>query len=213
MTHQYPTYIPLSNRIQIFLISGSMFPIYWKLNPYFWACSKKEFQIQPQPDLSVLLSLISKRKISHTTSNLLSTIVKINGCLQIGWYSLFHLISCRCLNFSQMKRASFTIRVFQTFLRLNEVLQEVFWRAWEVGWLFRVQSFLMNMKATCVKSFTEMTQFSLYERQTLTYKLVCKMQKDSGLLFRTFGSAQPQLEIYFFLNSPSCKSCYSTAKP
>lgn len=47
-------------------------------------------------------------------------------------------------------------------------------------------------KPTCVKPFTETTQFSLYERLTPAYKLVCKIQKDAGLRFWTLGSAQPQ---------------------
>lgn len=64
-----------------------------------------------------------------------------------------------------------------------------------------------------LEPFTKTTEFSLYERQTAAYRLICERQEDSGLQLWTAGSTQLQLDTYFFLNSSSHNIHPSTAKP
>lgn len=148
-----------------------------------------------------------QRKDFILTSDLLSTTVKIDICLQMGWYILLNLISCRFLNFRQIKCISLT--------------------KCEVQWCQPCRSFLEGISVLILlwaklphvyiyiytQCFTKTAEFSVYERQIAAYKLICERQEDSGLQLWTAGSAQLQLDVYFFLNSSSHNIPHSTAKP
>lgn len=174
--------------------------------------SQKRLKMWPQLDLSFYCPLNPKGRFPIQHFIFLSTIVKITECLQMGWYSLFHLISCSVS--TSVKWNAPPSQSFPDFSQDSVMSCRRFLEAMKSRLTLLHAKFSHVYKGRKCKTLDQGDPaLSLYKRQTLAYTLLCKMQKVSGLQFRILGGAQPLLEMCSFLNSPSHKSHRSTAKP